>query len=333
LWAGAILLSAKSALPRLPGHIVIRRDDVTVYIPLGLMIALSVIGSLVLSLQRRLWAPRGTSGSTCCSSAAVESAPRSTSARSVVKNAPAPRAIATTLVRDIDDDSPAAPPRVTVAGKVVPAHGHTVAGDFWDVCEDSDGSRVVVVGDVVGHGARAKPVADELRALIRATAAETNDPSRLLSAANSRIARRHDSTCIATALVMRLDPRLHEIVWASAGHPSPYWLDDGLQLVPSAPGVPLGIDHGVIYGADRVPFGRRTGVLLYTDGVLDAKGPGGARFGRERLGRLLRLLRDCSAPYTAAEVMRCVCHFACHQLPDDAAAVAVRWGPPARAGA
>jgi DUF2905 family protein len=54
LWAGAILLSAKSALPRLPGHIVIRRDDVTVYIPLGLMIALSVIGSLVLSLQRRL---------------------------------------------------------------------------------------------------------------------------------------------------------------------------------------------------------------------------------------------------------------------------------------
>lgn len=53
--AGAgILLAAKFGLSRLPGDIVIRRDDLTVYIPLGLMIALSVIGSLVLALMRRL---------------------------------------------------------------------------------------------------------------------------------------------------------------------------------------------------------------------------------------------------------------------------------------
>ncbi|MGZ6682274.1 MAG: DUF2905 domain-containing protein [Solirubrobacteraceae bacterium] len=51
---GAILLTAKFGLSRLPGDIVIRRDDVTIYIPLGLMIALSVIGSLVLSLLRHL---------------------------------------------------------------------------------------------------------------------------------------------------------------------------------------------------------------------------------------------------------------------------------------
>lgn len=49
-----ILLAAKFGLPRLPGDIVIRRENVTVYIPLGLMIVLSVVVSLVLSFLRRL---------------------------------------------------------------------------------------------------------------------------------------------------------------------------------------------------------------------------------------------------------------------------------------
>ncbi len=51
---GGILLATKFGLSRLPGDIVIRRDNVTVYVPLGLMIALSVIVSLLLSVLRRL---------------------------------------------------------------------------------------------------------------------------------------------------------------------------------------------------------------------------------------------------------------------------------------
>ena len=50
----AVLIAAKLGIDRLPGDIVIRRENLTVYIPVGLMIAVSVIGSLVLSLLRRL---------------------------------------------------------------------------------------------------------------------------------------------------------------------------------------------------------------------------------------------------------------------------------------
>lgn len=49
-----ILLATKLGVTRLPGDIVIRRDNLTVYFPLGLMIALSVIVSLLLYLLRRL---------------------------------------------------------------------------------------------------------------------------------------------------------------------------------------------------------------------------------------------------------------------------------------
>jgi DUF2905 family protein len=53
LVGGALLLAGKLGLSRLPGDVVIRRDGLTVYLPLGLMILLSVVGSLLLWLLRR----------------------------------------------------------------------------------------------------------------------------------------------------------------------------------------------------------------------------------------------------------------------------------------
>jgi Protein of unknown function (DUF2905) len=51
---GALLLAARLGIDRFPGDIVIRRDGLTIYIPLGLMIAVSVLGSIALYLLRRL---------------------------------------------------------------------------------------------------------------------------------------------------------------------------------------------------------------------------------------------------------------------------------------
>jgi len=52
---GVLLIAAsKLGWSRLPGDIVIRRDGLTIYVPLGLMVLLSVLGSLVLWLVRKL---------------------------------------------------------------------------------------------------------------------------------------------------------------------------------------------------------------------------------------------------------------------------------------
>lgn len=48
-----MLLAAKFGLPRLPGDIVIRRDNFTLYMPLGLMIVLSLLASLIVTVLRR----------------------------------------------------------------------------------------------------------------------------------------------------------------------------------------------------------------------------------------------------------------------------------------
>jgi hypothetical protein len=51
---GVLLVAGRLGLDRLPGDLLIRRDGLTIYIPVGLMVLLSVLGSLVLSLLRRL---------------------------------------------------------------------------------------------------------------------------------------------------------------------------------------------------------------------------------------------------------------------------------------
>jgi hypothetical protein len=51
---GVLLVAGKLGLERLPGDIVIRRDGLTIYIPVGLMVLLSVLGSLALHILRRL---------------------------------------------------------------------------------------------------------------------------------------------------------------------------------------------------------------------------------------------------------------------------------------
>jgi hypothetical protein len=50
---GGLLLAAKLGLERLPGDIVIKRDGFTLYAPIGLMIVLSIVLTVVLNLISR----------------------------------------------------------------------------------------------------------------------------------------------------------------------------------------------------------------------------------------------------------------------------------------
>ncbi len=53
LIGGALLVASKLGLHRLPGDVVIRRGNFTLYVPVGLMILLSVLGTIILSVIAR----------------------------------------------------------------------------------------------------------------------------------------------------------------------------------------------------------------------------------------------------------------------------------------
>lgn len=53
LAGGGLLLASKLGVDRLPGDVVLRRGNLTLYAPIGLMIVLSVVGTIVLNLFLR----------------------------------------------------------------------------------------------------------------------------------------------------------------------------------------------------------------------------------------------------------------------------------------
>jgi serine phosphatase RsbU (regulator of sigma subunit) len=163
-------------------------------------------------------------------------------------------------------------PGLELAAAFLPAVAEQVSGDFYLVAEGPEDSTVLVVGDVVGHGLQAARRAAFIRTTFAATAPFSDDPCRLLSWANTALIERAGvSVEFVTAACVTFLPSEQILRWAYAGHPPALWLDDGHELIAPRQGTPLGLgpDPGFVDGSQRATVG--TGVLLYTDGLTEAR--------------------------------------------------------------
>jgi serine phosphatase RsbU (regulator of sigma subunit) len=115
-----------------------------------------------------------------------------------------------------------------------------------------------------------------------------DDPARLLRLANAAlIDRAGTSVDYVTAVCVVHRPADETLAWAIAGHPPPLRLDDGSPLDDWGAGQPLGLEAELAVASRIEPFGANSGVLLYTDGILDARDDAAERFGEERLRSLV----------------------------------------------
>jgi serine phosphatase RsbU (regulator of sigma subunit) len=163
-----------------------------------------------------------------------------------------------------------------------------VGGDFYVAVEGPRGSTVLVVGDVVGKGMLAAQRAVFVRTSLVTFAPFEDDPVRLLQLANAAlIERAGTSVDYVTAACVVHRPADGTLAWALAGHHSPLALGSGRELDPAGAGQPLGLEHDLDLSAATIALSEEDGVLLYTDGILDARDGQGARFGEERLSALV----------------------------------------------
>lgn len=215
-------------------------------------------------------------------------------------------------------------PGLDLAVAFLPASVEQVGGDFYLVAAGPQDSTVLVVGDVVGNGLTAAKRAAFVRTAFAATAPFSDDPCRLLSWANTALTERagvSDEPVTAACLTYLPEQRL--LRWAYAGHPPAVWLDDGGELVSGRQGVPLGIfaETGSEEGSQRLEHGA--GVLLYTDGLTEARHDG-EQFGRAGVGAVLAGLHRPSPGYAIAALRARVADFAYGALTDDLCLLALR---------
>lgn len=145
-----------------------------------------------------------------------------------------------------------------------------VGGDWYDAFELPDGSIVVSIGDVVGHGVGAAVTASRIRQAIFTTALDSSDPAAILAKVNRTL--RFQENTLATALVAVVDPNLATIRYATAGHPPPIVAGPHLraQSLPYG-GVPLGVETTLALQTQSIALERDAVILFYTDGVTEFK--------------------------------------------------------------
>lgn len=216
-------------------------------------------------------------------------------------------------------------PGLDLAAAFLPAAAELVSGDFYLVAEGPRDSTVLVVGDVVGHGVQAGRRAAFVRTAFAATAPFSDDPVSLLSWANTALTERAGTgSDFVTAACVTYLPGERLLRWAYAGHPPALWLDDGRALIAPRQGTPLGIraDPGCVAGWQRATPGA--GVLLYTDGLTEARHDG-ALLGLAAVSVELEGLHRASPKEAVGVLSARAAAFAYGTLTDDVCLLAARF--------
>jgi sigma-B regulation protein RsbU (phosphoserine phosphatase) len=212
---------------------------------------------------------------------------------------------------------------MSIAAEVIPAEPY-VGGDFFFVGDGPRGTVVAVVGDVVGKGLQAARRSAFTRTALASVAAFSDDPCRLLQWVNVALVERiGESAEFVTAACVTYDPGTRVLRFASAGHPPALRLESGDELTAARTGAALGLTLEVDCRESAEQLGAGDGVLLYTDGLVEARGVG-SRYGTNRLSDALRHGKRLAPPEILELLKRDLREFAGERISDDVCLLALR---------
>jgi serine phosphatase RsbU (regulator of sigma subunit) len=176
-----------------------------------------------------------------------------------------------------------------------------VGGDLYEVADTEHGIRLII-GDVRGKGLGAVEVAADVVGRFRELAYSVHTLDEIAYRLDAGLSRRFGpQEEFVTALLVQVDPRAGRLTIVNCGHPPPLLISAAHEvtvLEVRAPAPPLGLlTLGSEAGAkDTRLFPPHAQLLLYTDGVTEARDAGGAFY---PLGERVAVLAAQSPPWTA----------------------------------
>jgi sigma-B regulation protein RsbU (phosphoserine phosphatase) len=211
-----------------------------------------------------------------------------------------------------------------IAGRNVPSFD--VGGDYFDFVLGPDGRMIVSLGDVAGKGMAAALLMTDLRATMRAQVEVGRPIVDLTSRLNRSIYENVKGERFITLMVAMVNGETGEIAYVNGGHNPPYLLRaDGTLETLSVGGLLLGIFPEAVYETASVSLKAGDVLTLYSDGVTEARNPGGEEYGEERLEAFLRAHHDLPPEKLVNALIAEVQKFtSAAQLADDVTVVVIR---------
>jgi phosphoserine phosphatase RsbU/P len=186
------------------------------------------------------------------------------------------------------------PAEIAAAGWEVRYHWEPaglVSGDYCDVIASSDGTvasgLTFVFGDISGKGVAAAMLMSHLHATFRTLLGVTECTAELVGRANHVFRNSALSPHFATLVCGRALPA-GEVELCNAGHLPPRLITGtGLRAI-STTGLPVGAFYSTDFTSLRVVLQPGDALVLFTDGLTEARDGAGREYGEERLDAVLR---------------------------------------------
>ena len=191
--------------------------------------------------------------------------------------------MARTLQRSVLPGEMPASHRYEIEARMTPAR--EIGGDFFDIVKLEDEHLGIAVADVSGKGIPAALFLVGARSVLKGTAIGASEPGTVLSEMNRIIERDNPKTDFLTLVYMVYNPRTGEMRYANGGHPSPMVVGGDGTVSELAPvhGVAVGLDAEAAFEEGTATLEPGQTVVMYSDGVIQAKNAAGEAFGAERL--------------------------------------------------
>ncbi|MDN5344340.1 MAG: phosphoserine phosphatase RsbU/P [Clostridia bacterium] len=156
-----------------------------------------------------------------------------------------------------------------------------VGGDFYDVLDLGQGRLGVAIGDAAGKGLPAALLMAATIGHLRSEAHREASPGRVLTRINHLLCGTIPAGLFVSLLYMVVDTTRGSCVFSSAGHIDPLVLGPGegrAEFLPVS-SLPLGFDPATRYREQKIALGPGHKIILYTDGIIEARNEARSFFG------------------------------------------------------
>ncbi|MDZ7376854.1 MAG: SpoIIE family protein phosphatase, partial [candidate division KSB1 bacterium] len=166
----------------------------------------------------------------------------------------------------------------------------SVGGDLFDFIPIDEHHLGLVIGDVSGKGIPAALYMARLISDLRYYSLIVPQPVELLSKINTILVERSHQGMFVSLIFMLLNRQNGELMISNAGHLPPLWHRNCYQscvTINGSTGVPLGILANAEFQQEQIRLQPGDHILLYTDGVTEARNARGKMFSSRRLEEIL----------------------------------------------
>ncbi len=184
-----------------------------------------------------------------------------------------------------------------------------VGGDLVDFLRLAVDRFGIAIGDVAGKGLGAALFMVKIQATLRALAPDYESLTELAAKLNGILLRDGMPTRFASLLFIRIDAASGTLRYINAGHMPPLIVGpEGVTELPKG-NLALGLSADSVYADQDVPLAGGQSLLVYSDGLTDARNQAGEFYGIERLKALIARLSGASAQSLGEQVVADVARF------------------------